>query len=102
MKILVFMGGHTEREVSLLSGNEVANSLISLGHDVRKIDSKNFKLLSFKDYDIDLIFNALHGGMGENGVLQGFFELTGLPYTGSGVLASSMAMNKIISKVMFS
>ena len=102
MKILVFMGGYTEREVSLLSGNEVANSLISLGHDVRKIDSKNFKLLSFKDYDIDLIFNALHGGMGENGVLQGFFELTGLPYTGSGVLASSMAMNKIIAKVMFS
>ena len=96
------MGGDTEREVSLLSGNEVANSLISLGHAVRKIDSKNFKLLSFKDYDIDLIFNALHGGMGENGVLQGFFELTGLPYTGSGVLASSMAMNKIIAKVMFS
>jgi len=102
MKILVFMGGHTEREVSLLSGNEVAKSLISLGHDVKKVDSKNFKLLSFKDYDIDLIFNALHGGMGENGVIQGFFELTGLPYTGSGVLASSMAMNKIIAKAMFS
>ena len=95
------MGGDTEREVSLMSGKEVFKSLNLLGHQVIKVDGRDYKLLSHEDYKMDLIFNALHGGIGENGVLQGFFDDLKIPYTGSGVLASSLAMNKILAKKIF-
>ena len=68
------MGGDTEREVSLMSGKKVFKSLSLLGHQVVKVDGRDYKFLSHEDYKMDLIFNALHGGIGENGVLQGFFD----------------------------
>ena len=102
MDILVIMGGETEREVSLMTGTRVSQSLNLLGHEVKKLDMKNFNLLSYNYKSIDLIFNALHGGMGENGMLQGFFDSIGMPYTGSGVMASALAMNKVFSKILFS
>ena len=95
------MGGDTEREVSLMSGKEVFKSLNLLGHQVVKVDGRDYKFLSHEDYKMDLIFNALHGGIGENGVLQGFFDDLKMPYTGSGVIASSLAMNKILAKKIF-
>ena len=101
MKILLFKGGETEREVSLMTAKNVSNSLKHLGHSVEEIDTKSNNLLSYTYKEIDLIFNALHGGIGENGCLQGFLDTIKIPYTGSGVMASSLAMNKIISKMLF-
>ncbi len=101
MKILLFKGGETEREVSLMTAKNVSNSLKHLGHSVEEIDTKSNNLLSYTYKGIDLIFNALHGGIGENGCLQGFLDTIKIPYTGSGVMASSLAMNKIISKMLF-
>ena len=99
MKIVILCGGDSpERDVSLVSGEAVAKAL-SRKHRVFKLDpvEKNFaeKLISLKP---DCVFIALHGGKGENGVIQGFLETLNIPYTGSGVSASAICMNKIITK----
>jgi len=99
LKIVVLCGGDSpEREISLISGNAVARAL-SKKNTVFRIDpeEKDFveKLLKIKP---DCVFIALHGGKGENGVIQGFLETLGIPYTGSGVSASAACMNKVISK----
>lgn len=97
--VAVLMGGSSnEREVSIVSGREVAKSLEILGFKVTKIDpDENLfsKLLSTKP---DVVFNALHGRFGEDGTVQGLLEILRIPYTHSGVLASALAMNKIMSK----
>ncbi|RZD18782.1 MAG: D-alanine--D-alanine ligase [Candidatus Acididesulfobacter diazotrophicus] len=100
LKIGVLMGGvSAEREISLKTGNAVANSLVSMGYNVKKFDlDKNF----FEDAkNIDICFNALHGTLGEDGKIQGVLELLNIPYTGSGVEASAIAMDKIKSKIIF-
>ena len=101
-KIGVIYGGvSAEREISLKTGAAIAQSLEKMRYAVVLLDSgkKNFitKLLSSK---IDLAFIALHGGHGEDGTIQGVFEFLGIPYTGSGVLASAVAMNKIFTKIV--
>ncbi len=120
MKIGVLMGGlSSEREVSLRSGRAVAGSLRRMGFDVVGIDLRAEKPeIIGQDADpvpvtpqgladfllknrIDCVFIALHGGMGENGAIQGFLEVLGIPYTGSGIMASSLAMDKLISKRLF-
>lgn len=100
MKVIVFAGGDSpERDVSLASGKQVYKALKKRGHNVILIDpsEKNFfkKVIEFKP---DCVFIALHGGKGENGVIQGFLEAINIPYTGSGVLSSAICMNKIIMK----
>lgn len=95
MKIAVLRGGKSaEREVSLRSGEQVARALSGRGHDVTQVDldPRTWDLL--RDGHFECVFNALHGRLGEDGTVQGMLELLGLPYTGSGVLASALCMDK--------
>ena len=101
MHITILVGGYSEREVSLLSGKAVKKSLLNLGHSIEVIDIKNQDIVNIKDFNTDLMFIALHGGIGENGVIQSICEFYNIPYTGSGVLSSALAMNKVLSKRIF-
>jgi D-alanine-D-alanine ligase len=95
MKIAVLRGGKSaEREVSLRSGAQVAKALSSLGHDVTEVDLDARTWDALRDGAYECVFNALHGRLGEDGTVQGMLELLGLPYTGSGVLASALCMDK--------
>ncbi len=103
-RIGVVMGGTSaEREVSLRSGRAVAQALAEAGHDVVPIElgpgtDSLFRIVRAK---LDVAFLALHGRHGEDGTIQGFLELCGVPYTGSDVLASALAMDKLKSKELF-
>jgi len=105
MKVVVFMGGNTpEREVSLRTGAGVARALGALGHQVISVDTKEGGVdgyLRAIPSDTDLVFIALHGGDGENGTLQALLDMAKIPYTGSGMLASTVAMDKAMSKRIF-
>jgi len=101
LHITILVGGSSEREVSLLSGKAVKESILNLGHTLKVIDIKDENIFSVKDLDSDLVFIALHGGIGENGIIQSLCEFHNIPYTGSGVLASALAMNKVFSKRIF-
>ncbi len=131
MRVVVLMGGRSsEREISLRTGHGIAQSLRNLGHDVTAIDAADGRLIAahegpnprlegppektdLPDVSVravsearpvesaDLVFIALHGGAGENGTIQALLDLAHRPYTGSGVLASALAMNKAMSKRMF-
>jgi D-alanine-D-alanine ligase len=102
--VAVLMGGWSlEREVSLSSGRECAKALVDRGYAVRVIDvSRDLPaLLRALEPRPDLIFNALHGVGGEDGTVQSVFEMLGIPYTHSGVLASALAMHKPTAKAIF-
>lgn len=102
MKIGVIAGGvSSEREVSLRSGRAVFDALKEMGHNVVFIDAISDICENIKREKIDLAFLVLHGGWGENGGIQGLLEVIGIPYTGSGVLASALAMDKEASKKVF-
>ncbi len=127
MKVAVLMGGRSsEREISLRTGRGVAQALRNLGHEVAAVDAANGRLLPAGDEEraavpmqalepagetalarpetlagADVVFIALHGAAGENGTLQALLDLAGKTYTGSGMLASALAMNKAISKRVF-
>jgi len=95
VRIAVLSGGKSaEREVSLRSGEQVAKALRSSGHDVTPVDLDLDTWNTLRDGKFDCVFNALHGRLGEDGTVQGMLELLGLPYTGSGVLASALCMDK--------
>ncbi len=101
-RIGVLMGGQsTEREISLKSGRAVYNALKGLGYDVVGIDVGHNISHVLKRKNVQIAFIALHGGFGENGAIQGMLEVLGIPYTGSGILASALAMDKEASKKMF-
>lgn len=101
-KIGILFGGlSAEREVSLRSGNAVFKALKSIGYHVVAIDAKGDFYAKLKKQKIEQVFIALHGGHGENGAVQGMLEVMGIPYTGSGVLASALAMDKVASKKIF-
>src|SRR5215467_459827 len=98
------MGGWSpERGVSLSSGRECAKALVDLDYKVRVIDVTRDlpALLRALEPAPDVIFNALHGVGGEDGTVQGIFEMLGIPYTHSGVLASGLAMHKPTAKAVF-
>ena len=96
------MGGHSkEREISLKTGQSCINALKKLNYKIIKFDPKFSSLTELKKKGADVIFNALHGKGGEDGVIQSFFEYIGLPYTHSGPLSSMLAMNKHFSKKLF-
>jgi D-alanine-D-alanine ligase len=102
--VAVVMGGWSpEREVSLSSGRECAKALVDRGYKVRLIDVQRDlpALLHALEPRPDVIFNALHGIGGEDGKVQGVFEMLGIPYTHSGVLASALAMHKPTAKAIF-
>jgi D-alanine-D-alanine ligase len=130
MKVALLMGGRSaEREISLRTGHGVARALRNLGHEVAAIDAANGRLLPAGEEgaapplpvgerhlpalsvsavaqtsameDTEVVFLALHGGAGEDGTIQALLELSGKPYTGSGVLASALAMHKAMAKKVF-
>jgi D-alanine-D-alanine ligase len=127
VKIAVLMGGlSSEREISLRTGRGVAQALRNLGHQVVAVDAANGRMLPAGEEEraalpaealepagttvlarpetlagADVVFIALHGAAGENGTLQALLDLAGKTYTGSGMLASALAMNKAISKRIF-
>ena len=98
-KVAVLMGGRSaEREVSLMSGAGVLQALCSQGVDAHAFDPAEQDLLDLRQQGFDRAFIALHGRYGEDGTVQGLLELLQLPYTGSGVLASSVSMDKVMTK----
>jgi D-alanine-D-alanine ligase len=101
VKVAVLRGGKSaEREVSLLSGAQVEKALRKLGHDVSGVDIDLNTWDVLRDGAFDCVFNALHGRLGEDGTVQGMLELLGLPYTGSGILASALCMDKARANTM--
>jgi D-alanine-D-alanine ligase len=101
-KIAVLMGGlSAERDVSLKSGLAVHQALLGLGYDSTAIDVRHEVAAMLRDERIEVAFIALHGRYGEDGCIQGLLELLQIPYTGSGVLASALAMHKLYSKQAF-
>lgn len=101
-RIGVLMGGlSAEREVSLKSGMAVHQALLAQGYNSTAIDVQGTIAELLLQYQIDLAFIALHGRYGEDGCIQGLLELAGIAYTGSGVLASALAMHKLYSKLAF-
>ncbi len=98
-KVAVLMGGRSaEREISLLSGNGVLQALQSRGVDAHAFDPAERELVELKKEGFQRCFIALHGRFGEDGTVQGALELLGIPYTGSGVMASAIAIDKVMTK----
>ncbi|WP_188206038.1 D-alanine--D-alanine ligase family protein [Alkalibacillus aidingensis] len=105
MKIAVLYGGTSkEREVSLSTGQGIIEALRQLGHDVLAIDFNPSELINLIEQikSVDLVFIGLHGKQGEDGTVQGMLDLLEVPYVGSGVLSSSLAMDKAKAKQVFS
>ena len=101
-KIAVLLGGiSAEREVSLNSGNAVLVALRKQGYDAHPIDPKTFPVATLKEQGFDRVFNILHGRGGEDGTMQGLLEQIGLPYTGCGVMASALTMDKMRTKMLW-
>jgi len=98
-KIGVLLGGRSaEREVSLRTGEAIYNALLAIGYDAVKIDVDQNIVENLKNQQINLAYIALHGKYGEDGTIQGLLEMLDIPYTGSDVLASAIAINKIATK----
>ena len=98
-KVAVLMGGRSaEREISLMTGNGVLDALRSRGVDAHAFDPASRPMDDIKREGFSRCFIALHGRFGEDGTVQGALELMGVPYTGSGVMASSIAMDKVMTK----
>lgn len=96
------MGGMSaEHDISMLSGEAISEALTERGYDVVRIVVDRDIDTVLRDTPIDIAFNALHGTYGEDGCIQGLLELRGIPYTGSGVLASALAMDKLKAKELF-
>ncbi|ALR78849.1 D-alanine--D-alanine ligase [[Enterobacter] lignolyticus] len=101
-KIAVLLGGTSaEREVSLNSGAAVLAGLREAGVDAYAVDPRDEDITLLKSKGFKKAFIALHGRGGEDGTLQGLLELTGIPYTGSGVMASAISMDKLRSKLLW-
>jgi D-alanine-D-alanine ligase len=98
-KVAVLMGGDSaEREVSIMSGSGVLDALLAQGVDASAFDPAHSELSELKSERFDRVFIALHGRHGEDGSVQGALELLGIPYTGSGVMASAICMDKVMTK----
>lgn len=104
LNVAILSGGwSSEREVSIKSGKAVANALDSKKFEVINIDPKyELQTLINLKGSIDVVFVLLHGKFGEDGRMQGFLDILGIPYVGSGVLASALCMDKAISKQIYS
>ena len=100
--VLVVLGGTSgERTISLESGRACIKALKKKGYKVTSFDPKFKNINLINKIKIDVIFNALHGRDGEDGIAQSYFEYLKIPYTHSGVISSFNAMNKLISKEIF-
>tara|TARA_Y100000590_G_scaffold371992_1_gene434759 strand:+ start:15526 stop:16431 length:906 start_codon:yes stop_codon:yes gene_type:complete len=100
--IVVLMGGLSgEREISFLSGKACSKALRKKGFKVIDIDAKGTFIKKLKKIKPKIVFNALHGKYGEDGFIQSILETLKIPYTHSGVIASSLAMDKVLSRIIF-
>ncbi|PWT76291.1 MAG: D-alanine--D-alanine ligase [Proteobacteria bacterium] len=101
-KVAVLLGGKSaEREISLMSGSKVLEGLRAAGVDAHAFDPATRDLTDLKSEAFDRVFIALHGRYGEDGTVQGALELMGIPYTGSGVMASALCMDKVRTKLVW-
>lgn len=101
-KVAVLFGGRSaEREVSLMSGAAVLEALQRQGVDAHAFDPQDREVFDLKREGFNRVFIALHGRYGEDGTVQGALELMGLPYTGSGVMASALSMDKVRTKMVW-
>ncbi len=99
-KVAVLMGGTSaEREISLISGRAVLAALLERGVDAHSYDPAEAPLWELPRHGYSRVFNILHGRIGEDGTVQGALDLLGIPYTGSGVMASALAMDKWRTKL---
>ena len=99
LHVAVLMGGWSaEREVSLMSGNGIADALEELGHKVSRVDMDRDVAVKLAELKPDIVFNALHGTPGEDGTVQGTLDLMGLKYTHSGLVTSVIAIDKQLTK----
>lgn len=102
-RVAVLMGGRSaEREISIMSGTGVLTALKAKGVDAHAVDPALESLADLRKQGFDRCFICLHGRYGEDGTVQGALELLDLPYTGAGVLASSVAMDKVMTKRIWS
>lgn len=105
-KVLVLKGGHSsEREISLISAKAVEETLSRVGYEIESLDPADFNSISEMIREIEkkkpeIVFNALHGGYGEDGRLQAALELSGIAFTGTGSKGSLLAMDKYVSKLI--
>lgn len=101
-RVAVIMGGNSaEREVSLKSGRAVLDALLAAGVDAIGIDAAHDLIGQLQAQEVSQVFNTLHGRGGEDGKLQGLLEFMGIPYTGSRVLGSALAMDKVRTKYIW-
>ena len=101
-RVAVLLGGRSaERQISLLSGNAVLGALRTSGVDAHAFDPAERSVFELASGGYDRVFIALHGRYGEDGTVQGALELMGIPYTGSGVAASALAMDKLRTKLVW-
>ena len=102
-KVAVVMGGpSSEREISIASGTNVLRALEALGYTARSLDFDHHFVENVRELSPDVVFNALHGPGGEDGQIQSILDWLGIPYTGSGVLACAIAMDKHVTKKLLS
>ena len=100
--IVVLLGGISgEREISFLSGKACSKALKKKGYNVIEIDAKGAFIEKIKKIKPKVVFNSLHGKYGEDGFVQAILESIKIPYTHSGVIASSLAMDKVLSRIIF-
>jgi len=100
--VVVLMGGLSgERKISFLTGKACSKALKKSGYKVKELDAKGFFARDLKKLKPKLVFNALHGKYGEDGFVQTLLEFLKIPYTHSGVFASSLAMDKELSRLVF-
>ena len=101
-KIAVLLGGTSaEREVSLQSGKAVLEALLNQGYNAHPVDPKEYPVANLKNDGFDRVFNILHDLGGQYGTMQGLLEQIGLPYTGCGVMASALTMDKMRTKMLW-
>jgi D-alanine-D-alanine ligase len=101
-KVAVLLGGKSaEREISLMSGQNVLEGLRNAGVDAHAFDPAQRELAELKREGVQRVFIALHGRYGEDGTVQGALEMMGIPYTGSGVMASALCMDKVRTKLIW-
>jgi D-alanine-D-alanine ligase len=101
-RIGVLLGGMSaEREVSLMSGRAILKALVDLGYDAIPVEADENLAQRLREEKIEVAFIGLHGSLGEDGSVQGLLEMMRIPYTGSGILASALAMNKAVSRQIF-
>ncbi|MHB8779986.1 MAG: D-alanine--D-alanine ligase family protein [Candidatus Geothermincolia bacterium] len=101
-RIAILMGGKSlERDVSIRSGRRVSRALHDLGHTVFDLDVDETLIATLKRLQPELVYIALHGKYGEDGTIQELLEILDIPYTGPGVLASTLGFNKVLSKELF-